>query len=584
MIGRAICFSANPIEFLDGIIERHKKWLRERQVESEALRYMGENVDQYGRGKDFLKHCVHNHEPEAPDPNDPNTDLSLLQLYEYWRDLHGMRAIEAWDGTRLRPWLPPESNPQVPHLLQGDLTEFATAMYRGRPWGGEDQADTLDALGNAIESYFHHVRLFAVWGQPKTGGTIRLYRHTELVNLEVAPYSIRFWGFMRWADGLRRKMLGEPIEQHEHDEDSDITFMDKFNQNHFPWHDDVFANGKCPTWHDQYGLQKNHKYPRGTQGYALEFLEFHGDLLRAYNQWLEKMGRLPTSKWRSGNLPWEPGTHNTAYILKHAFSPTDPDNPWGLGGTNGEPMGVEQYASALLDDQLVFFESSAELGHYFEICFPYFHGTGHVERCDIRDQYLNNYSVRFFHWHQWIDDRYRKMAELRKPLYDPSLGLDGELAGLCEKFPKTPEIELPLTGTWTYRSYHNQPNPDEEERWIEAELELTQQADGSLEGVMRPTQPGYEYAMSGFVDTRNVRYETTPDWWDERMIIVLVGKGATSDTRGHEYEYRGQMVVDWPNAEAQVDALVGSVVRAKRPDDPTQEGNVGSFIAVRKAT
>ena len=100
-------FPRNPIQFLDNLIDRHKDWLRERNVASETLVYMGENVDQAGRGLDFIRHYVFNDQAQQSDPLAADTDLAMLQLYEYWRERNNMRPIEAWDGTKLRPWLPP---------------------------------------------------------------------------------------------------------------------------------------------------------------------------------------------------------------------------------------------------------------------------------------------------------------------------------------------------------------------------------------------------------------------------------------------------------------------------------------------
>lgn len=580
-------FPANPIAFLDQLADRIKTWVRHRARLGESLRYMGENVDQVGRGRDFLTHLVHNPNPAHPIPHSPHTDLALLELYDFWREQHGMRPIEPWDGTKLRPWLPSESNPSVPTLLNGDLSVFNSAMYRGRPWGAkndESSADGLDALGNAIESYFDEIRRFDVWGKPISGGTIRLYRHNDLNNMEVASYSIRFWGFLKWADGLRREFLGDPVPQYPHDNDSDITFMDDFNQDHFPWHDDVFGNGKCPSWQGQHGLRMHYKYPRGSQGYGLEFLEFHGDLIKAYNVWLQKSGRLPTTTWRTGWHPWQPGIHDTAYILKYAFSGIFEGwhNIWGLGGSNGKALDPELYVRNLLDGELSLFDTAAELGLFLETCNEGFHGVGHVERCDMRDQYLNNYSLRFFHWHTWIDQLYQKVKEQKKPLYNPSIPLDQPVPGLCSRFESPPQNDYPIAGVWTYRSYHNIGDPEVDEKWFEAEMELEEAWNGRLTGQLRSGHPDYVYDLEGRVDSSNVNFTHTPEWWDERLIIILTAKGATAKTQGHVYEYRGHLVANWPRGKNQVRALVGSVLRSRRPDDRSKEGTVGSFICVVK--
>ena len=158
-------------------------------------------------------------------------------------------------------------------------------------------------LGNAAESYFEEIRRFDVWSTPNHWnpaaggghhgghhaghgsdvGPMRLYRHNDFNNIEVAPYSIRFWGFLKWIDRLRRRLLKEPDPAFIHDAESDISFMDRFNLDHFPWHDDVFKNGMCPEWNNQFGLRKHHKYKREQQGFCLEFLEFHSDLMAEYN-------------------------------------------------------------------------------------------------------------------------------------------------------------------------------------------------------------------------------------------------------------------------------------------------------------
>lgn len=583
----------NPIAFLDSIVARHKKWLHERPALGESVRYMREAVDQIRRGQQFLQHYVHNPDPKYPDPSDENCDLALLQLYEFWREKHELRPIEAWDGTRLRPWLPAESNPSVPVLLSGDLSHFHDAYTR---WSGD--WDEFDALGNAIESYFEDIRRHHTWSRPKCGGRLRLYRHNELNNIEVAPYSIRFWGFMKWADERRRTLMGESVTPYAHDDMSDITFMDEFNEKHFPWHDDVFGNGECPSWENQFGLKARHKYGMGTYGYGLEFIQYHGDLLDAYNSWLEQSGLPPTSKWRDGDDPWFPGTHHSAHILKQVGWAAQ----WGIAGSNGTALDAREYTPELYDPNLSAFDSASEMGAYFEgrdgVFFP-FHGAGHLERCDIRDVYTNNYSLRFFHWHQWIDTSFQRLIrDLRKPKHfwdDPSRTLATPVPeSFFSKFQKRPEQRWPLTGEWVYRSYNGDDNwfskaknHVEVSNWFTAKLSLKQSAkdrkvviEGKLQGGY-PDDPDtpWIYDVNGHLDQRNVHYELTPDWWEERSIIVMTARGRTEATKGHVYRYRGYLIPDWPSGKGQIPAIVGSVIRVERPDARTK---VGPFIAVRR--
>lgn len=560
-------FPQDPIEFIDNMVDLHKVRLKKRKITGESLKYMREAVDQQGLGGEFMKFWVHNPNPKISNPEDDNTDLSLLQLYEHWREKYNMRPIEAWDGTTLRPWLPPESNPQVPEVLKGDLSDLLDAYTRFPPPEGS-YWHRLDVLGNIVESYLNSIRRHSVWSRPIGGGKLRLYRLNGLNNIETAPYSILFWGFLKWADNLRKKLFNEPIEEYPHDEWSDIAFMHKFNQMHFAWHDDVFGKGKCPNWQDQLGRMQRHKYPMPTQGYAMEFLEFHSDVIKAYNRWLKKMGRLPTRAWMSGK-------HNTAYILKYAFG-----GPWGRGGTNGQALDPKEWASELMDEELSSFKTAAELGSYLERCGINYHGIGHVENCDIRDVYTNNYSIRFFAWHQWIDDLYHKILTQGKPMYDPKIPLDKPIPNLCDNVI-TPKLNPPFTGTWTYRSYHNDPDPNADVTWFVAEMRIVQSGD-KISGILDSGHPDYQYKLQGYLDEKNVHYEQRPEWWDDRMILVMTAKGMTEATKGHVYEYRGHLVPKWINGKNQVPAFVGSISRSKRPDDPTKEGKIGSFITVFK--
>ncbi|MDA7946090.1 MAG: hypothetical protein MPJ78_01290 [Hyphomicrobiaceae bacterium] len=596
-------FPRNPIQFLDDIVSRHKLWLRNRAIASETLVYMGENVDQVGRGLDFIRHYVFNDKATQKDPTAPGTDLALLQLYEHWRNRHGMRPIEPWDGTRLRPWLPAEANPKVPAILDGALSELHLASYRNQTWEdhlkarGIEGPAVIDVLGNAIESYYDAIRKFDVWSMPRfwnAGGAdgghaghgsgvgpMRLYRHNDFNNIEVAPYSIRFWGFLKWVESLRRRLLKEPDQAYRHDGDSDISFMDRFNLDHFPWHDDVFNNGVCPEWNHQFGLRKHHKYKTTEQGYGLEFLEFHSDLMRAYNVWLDRMGYLPTSEWREGNQPFVPGVHHSGYILRTAFSPHSPDNPWGRGHSNGEGIKYYIWGKDLFDPDLTKFETVAELGYFFE-GFRFIHGFGHVEHCDFRDQYLNNYSLRFFHWHQWIDDIYDRARHLGLPLTKKGTTFETPMEEIVDasKFSPKPEAQLPLTGKWRYRSYHNDRQDDDQKAlWFAADLTLTELPNGNLEGLLDSGHSDYRYNVSGRVDHRNIRHETEPDWYEDRSIIVMTAKGATDATKGHVYEYRGHLAPIWPDGEGQIRSFTGTVSRSTRPDDRSKEGTIGSFVA-----
>lgn len=128
-------------------------------------------------------------------------------------------------------------------------------------------------------------------------------------------------------------------------------------------------------------------------------------------------------------------------------------------------------------------------------------------------------------------------------------------------------ISLDLTGVWTYRSFHNDPDPAIDSRWFIAELSLDQAPNGALKGFLKAEDLKYQYGVGG---------------WLKGDQIELKAVGTTPDTQGHEYDYRGYYQGLWANGVNQLPCFSGSIIRAKRPDDPTKEGKVGSFTAVKR--
>jgi len=578
-----IDYSLPPIAFINQLVSRHQRFLQRRPSSGEALRYMREAVDQVGRGAEFIRFYVHNPEPSNQDPEDPRNDLALLHLYEHWRETNNWQQIEPWDGSRLRPWLPAENNPRVPDLLKGDLAHFHDAWSRFNPSGTSPDPykwDAIDAFGLEVETYFSEVRSHSTWSRPIGGGKLRFYRFNELNNIEMAPYSIRFWGFFKWVDFLRRILLNDKSAEKElrGAQSGDIAFMDEFNINHFTWHDDVFDNGHCPDIFDQFGRRQRHKYMMNTHGYAIEFMEFHGDVIKSYNKRMQEIGMPPTTDW-------VPDQYNSAHILKLAFG-----GPWGLGNSNGDILPIEKYAPELVEEGLPSFKTGAELGFYLENCGITWHGMGHVQNCDIRDVYTNNYSIRFFGWHQWIDGLYRRILSDR-PKYDKNLPFEVPVPDFCKGKAVIPEIANPYEGAWTYRSFKNVGDPDEDPKWFVATMRLQEgdglssrgRPSGVVKGELDSGHPDYRYRLAGYLDKNNIQYEIKPPEHDERMILVMRAEGMTEATRGHVYEYRGYYQVPWSRGRDQTPTFSGSMMRSVRPDDPSLEGTVGTFHSVAKA-
>lgn len=136
----------------------------------------------------------------------------------------------------------------------------------------------------------------------------------------------------------------------------------------------------------------------------------------------------------------------------------------------------------------------------------------------------------------------------------------------------------PFAGTWTYRSFLNNPalvgnDPAKLEALLFAEGVLTVEATvntifkaelsfgpGSvmeLTGVVTPAQPGRP----------------------PHAHIIGVGKPG-SPLADYFYDYEGSLTEHWPNGVNQVPAITGSVIRVK-PHNGEPAGLVASFLAVK---
>jgi hypothetical protein len=135
-----------------------------------------------------------------------------------------------------------------------------------------------------------------------------------------------------------------------------------------------------------------------------------------------------------------------------------------------------------------------------------------------------------------------------------------------------------LEGTWTYRSFHNNPNPvgGDAERalgLIFAEAVFTFEKPGGdvLQGAI--DWPGGGLDLKGTVK---------PDPTTGSVVVELVGSGRpNTSTDGWQYDYYAELAHAWPNGVDQVPALVGSVIRAK-PHGAAAAGYTASFIAVKQ--
>ena len=134
-----------------------------------------------------------------------------------------------------------------------------------------------------------------------------------------------------------------------------------------------------------------------------------------------------------------------------------------------------------------------------------------------------------------------------------------------------------ISGRWTYRSYHNDPslvggNANKALALIfgEGVFQLTVSALGAISGPF-DMGGGYLLDMTGTVS----RPANTP------VHIAMRGTGrAGTPTAGWIYDYQAFVVPTWPHGVHQVEALVGTTIRAV-PHNGEPAGVTASIIMVR---
>ncbi|MEY9699475.1 hypothetical protein ABIE71_002218 [Bradyrhizobium diazoefficiens] len=135
-----------------------------------------------------------------------------------------------------------------------------------------------------------------------------------------------------------------------------------------------------------------------------------------------------------------------------------------------------------------------------------------------------------------------------------------------------------LVGSWTYRSFHNDPTPVDGDPQKALGLFFAE-AEFRFEAISKTTFKGVIDWGSGGLDLSG---EIRPGSADTPVAFAIVGVGRPgSQTDGWEYDYNGCLAYEWPAGVKQVPALVGSLMRAK-PHNGAPAGYSASFIAVRK--
>jgi hypothetical protein len=134
--------------------------------------------------------------------------------------------------------------------------------------------------------------------------------------------------------------------------------------------------------------------------------------------------------------------------------------------------------------------------------------------------------------------------------------------------------ENPFEGSWTYRSFLNDPDVNKNFDDLEfgrGTIIIEQAPMQALNG--RIGGPGWSLVLKG------ARTYGNP------MHARFQGVGVVNGEKWI-YDYEGYLVPDWPNGVDQIPAIVGSVIRTiphsgSQPNTVNPAGVVASFYAVR---
>ena len=136
----------------------------------------------------------------------------------------------------------------------------------------------------------------------------------------------------------------------------------------------------------------------------------------------------------------------------------------------------------------------------------------------------------------------------------------------------------PFAGTWTYRSFLNNPVPIGNDP---AKLKALLFAEGVWTVKDAPPTVFDAELSFGPGNVMDLKGVVTPAKDRVTAHAHIVGKGRTGTSTEHLfYDYDGSLTERWANGVNQVPAITGSVIRVK-PHDGEPAGLVASFIAVR---
>lgn len=276
----------------------------------------------------------------------------MLAQFQTWNASQALPPVRPWDGSSPAPW-----DSTVGTAAPANLSPPFTGLA------------SLDALGAALRDRLNSVAI-----------------SLELSGKTKAPFSYRFWSFLKWASDRRELFLGNPVFPTSvvYDRDGTVLsakeFTDTFNDLHRNWHGSLNAGTVLTPEHDSTVGQRVDSVGGAIPGItrAQDFIRFHRDHVQLFHDWLARTGQDPTVPTDMG-MPGGWPTTMVGYV---------PPAPWASTEATAATS-APFLALATLDDV-----GAIEFGY---------HGTGHVQNTDISPLPYNNYVTRFHMWHGWID-------------------------------------------------------------------------------------------------------------------------------------------------------------------------------------
>jgi hypothetical protein len=133
-------------------------------------------------------------------------------------------------------------------------------------------------------------------------------------------------------------------------------------------------------------------------------------------------------------------------------------------------------------------------------------------------------------------------------------------------------VLAPLLGSWTYRSFVNDPTPG---------IPFNNLQFGEGELIVEAADPGSFSGRLVFSPTASMRL-TGASSYGNPFAVRFQGRGDSPGIEDFVYDYVGYLVPVWPNGVDQRPAIVGSIVRTEPHSGGAEPGFVASWIAVKR--